>query len=155
MEMEANRLPQKLTWGNVTNAKTTASNLKLERIAIMQCSIADKKRAFREAEFDCPECGKLFTSKSALNRHKKKENDRAKKQDPPQKKRKTKQRAINDMLPQHASVQNEEDDDQENEPCQSANCIIDEGSVAVILWISCEKCGSWYHNVCIGLGHKT
>ena len=86
--MKANRLPQELTWGNVTNAKTTASNLKLERIAIMQCSIADKKTAFREAEFDCPECGKLFTSKSALNRHKKKENDRAKKQDPPQKKAK-------------------------------------------------------------------
>ena len=76
--MKANRLPQELTWGNVTNAKTTASNLKLERIAIMQCSIADKKTAFREAEFDCPECGKLFTSKSALNRHKKKENSERK-----------------------------------------------------------------------------
>ena len=156
MEMKAKQLPQKLTWGNVTNAKTTASNLKLERIAIMQCSIVRRqKTAFREAEFYCPECGKLFTSKSALNHHKKKENHQAKKQDPPEKKRKTKQRTINDMLRQHASAQNEEDDDQENEPCQSVNCIIDEGSDALILWISCEKCESWYHNVYIGLGHKT
>ena len=59
------------------------------------------------------------------------------------------------MLCQHASAQNEEDDDQENELCQSANCIINEGSDAVILWISCEKCGLWYHNVCSGLGCKT
>ena len=44
-----------------------------------------QKTAFCEAEFDCPECGKLFTSKLALNRHKKKENHRAKKQDPPKK----------------------------------------------------------------------
>ena len=114
-----------------------------------------QKTAFCEAEFDCPECVKLFTSKSALNRHKKKENHRAKKQDPPKKKQKTKQRTINDMLRQHASAQNEDDVNQQNEPCQSANCIIDEGTDAVILWISCEKCGSWYHNVCIGLGHKT
>ena len=89
MEMKAKQLPQKLTWGNVTNAKTTASNLKLERIAIMQCSIVRRqKTAFREAEFYCPECGKLFTSKSALNHHKKKENHQAKKQDPPPKKAK-------------------------------------------------------------------
>ena len=114
-----------------------------------------QKTAFCEAEFDCPECVKLFTSKSALNRHKKKENHRAKKQDPPKKKQKTKQRTINDMLRQHASAQNEDDVNQQNEPCQSVNCIIDEGTDAVILWISCEKCGSWYHNVCIGLGHKT
>ena len=33
-----------------------------------------QKTAFRKAEFDCPECGKLFTSKSDLNCHKKKEN---------------------------------------------------------------------------------
>ena len=35
MEMKANQLPQKLTRGNVTNAKTTAANLKLERITII------------------------------------------------------------------------------------------------------------------------
>ena len=77
-----------------------------------------QKTAFCKAEFDCPECGKLSTIKSALNSHKKKENHRAKRQDPPMKKQKTKQRTINDMLLQHASAQNEEDDDQENEPCQ-------------------------------------
>ena len=47
-----------------------------------------QKTAFRQAEFDFPECGKLFTKKSALNRPKKKENHRAKKQDPPKKKAK-------------------------------------------------------------------
>ena len=64
----------KAYWGNVTNAKNYSVKSQTQKDRHNAMFHRRQKTAFREAEFDCPECGKLFTSKSALNRHKKKEN---------------------------------------------------------------------------------
>ena len=114
-----------------------------------------QKSAFREADFDCSECGKLFKSKSALNNHKKKKNHITKKAraTAPKNKQKTKQRTINDMFRQHAGTRKVENDNQ-GESCESLNCVINEASTALISWVVCENCGSWYHSVSVGLGDK-
>ena len=46
------------------------------------------------------------------------------------------------------------ENDNQDEPYESLNCVIDEASTSVISWVGCENCGSWYHSICVGLGEK-
>ena len=102
---------------------------------------------------------------ASLNRHKTKEGHNARKtaalvgsSKPPKKgRRKTKQRTINEMLRQHQSHVDLEDDidSDEETPCSAANCRINSLDNVVINWVSYESCDRWYHLVCIDLADKS
>ena len=59
---------------------------------------------------------------------------------PKKRRRKTKQRTINEMLRQHKSQADLEDDSDEETPCSAANCRINSLDNVAINWISCESC---------------
>ena len=123
------------------------------------------KSAYKEPDFECLVCKKQFTSLASLNGHKTKEGHTAYKtaaligsSEPPKKRRrKTKQRTINEMLHQHQSQIDLEDDidSDEETPCSAANCRINSLDNVVINWVSYELCDRWYHSVCIDLADKS
>ena len=108
------------------------------------------KSAYKEPDFECLVCKKQFTSLASLNRHKSKDEHNAHKtaalvssSEPPKKqRRKTKQHTINEMLRQHQSHVDLEDDidSDEETPCSAANCQINSLDNVVINWVSCKSC---------------
>ena len=78
--------------------------------------------------------------------------------EPPKKRRRnTKQCTINEMLRQHQSQVDLEDDidSDEETPYSAANCQINCFDNVVINWVSCESCDWWYHSVCIDIADKS
>ena len=123
------------------------------------------KSSCKDPDFECLVYKKQFTWSQSLNWHKAKEGYNARKtvalvgsSEPPKKRRrKTKQRNINEMLRQHQSQVDHEDDfdSDEETPCSVPNCWINSLDNVGINCISCESCDRWYHSVCIGLADKS
>ena len=122
------------------------------------------KLTYKERDFECLLCKKQFTSLASFNQHKAKEGHNAHKtaaldgsSEPPKKRRrKTKQHTINEMLRQHQSQVDLEDDincDKETHS-SAANCRVNSLDNFVINWVSCESCDRWY-SVCIDHADKS
>ena len=123
------------------------------------------KSAYKEPDFECLMCKKQFTSLASLNRLKTEEGHNARKttalvgsSEPPKKRRgQTEQRTINEMLRQHQSQVDLEDDiySDEETPCSAANCRTNSFNNVEINWVSCESCDRWYHSVSSNLADKS
>ena len=47
-------------------------------------------------------------------------------------------------------------EEEEEEECSAKKCKVSRGKHAAkkkLIWICCDDCDSWYHTLCVGLGH--
>ena len=122
-----------------------------------------RKTTVSSKEFTCNfnNCGKMFTSRSCLNRHKNQfeHKERNAPKDPRNKSRRnpTKRlRKINEVLAQFDSDEEDSSDDDEEDTCSANPCKIqDDNSQSDVAWIQCDVCESWFHDFCISRGSNT
>ena len=122
----------------------------------LQTARGGKEKVEYSCKFDG--CGRVFTSLTSLNRHKrtdghsKRDINRRNPVKKTQKKKGKKQRFSVSQLINNENSADSSSDDQVDE-CDASPCVIenDKSKAGMVDWVQCEVCEKWLHTFCIGI----